>query len=230
MSFKYLVASCAALALASAALPASAAVTVLYSDRAAFVAAAGPLTTETFESCSVNSQENNAISAGSPGVCGSIVPGVVFAPPPGGQDYVAPPGQTGNPTIAFGVNSPPYEPLGVEFTGSNVVAFGADLYQNIGAGVQTPGAGAYEIVVHFLGGDPDAVFDFGVVSGGSFFGFTSDTAIDSLGITRLDGYAIIDNASFTTGAVPEPASWALMLIGFGGLGALLRRRGVALAA
>jgi hypothetical protein len=24
--------------------------------------------------------------------------------------------------------------------------------------------------------------------------------------------------------VPEPASWALMLVGFGGMGALLRRR------
>ena len=33
------------------------------------------------------------------------------------------------------------------------------------------------------------------------------------------------------GGVPEPASWALMLVGFGGLGmAMRRRRAVALAA
>lgn len=32
------------------------------------------------------------------------------------------------------------------------------------------------------------------------------------------------------GAVPEPASWALMLTGFGGMGALLRRRRAHLAA
>lgn len=29
----------------------------------------------------------------------------------------------------------------------------------------------------------------------------------------------------TTGAVPEPATWALMLLGFGGVGVVLRRRG-----
>ncbi|MGZ6016303.1 MAG: PEPxxWA-CTERM sorting domain-containing protein [Phenylobacterium sp.] len=225
MSFGKLLAGAAAFALVSAALPAAAAVTITYSDRASFSAAAGPLTTETFESCAGNSQVNNALSASHPGPCGSIVAGVRFAPPPGGQDYVAPPGQTGNPTIAFGVNSPPYEALTVDFTGSNTVAFGADLFQNSGAGGQTPGLAPYEVRVRFLGGDPDTVFSFGVASGGTFFGFTSDTAIDSLGITRLDGYPIIDNASFTpSNAVPEPASWALMLMGFGGLGALLRRR------
>ena len=31
-------------------------------------------------------------------------------------------------------------------------------------------------------------------------------------------------ASFTSGGVPEPATWAMMLTGFGGLGALMRRR------
>ena len=32
------------------------------------------------------------------------------------------------------------------------------------------------------------------------------------------------NGAFSLTAVPEPASWALMLVGFGGLGAVLRRR------
>jgi hypothetical protein len=32
-----------------------------------------------------------------------------------------------------------------------------------------------------------------------------------------------------TGAVPEPADWALMILGFGGVGAMLRRRRTALA-
>ncbi|MEW5683727.1 MAG: PEPxxWA-CTERM sorting domain-containing protein [Pseudomonadota bacterium] len=59
---------------------------------------------------------------------------------------------------------------------------------------------------------------------------------DLVGVTRitLDGTSdeegvIYDNFRFTTGAspggaVPEPSAWILMLIGFGGLGAALRRR------
>ena len=35
----------------------------------------------------------------------------------------------------------------------------------------------------------------------------------------------LDNISLTqSGGLPEPASWALMLTGFGGLGAMLRKR------
>ncbi|HEX7947292.1 MAG TPA: PEPxxWA-CTERM sorting domain-containing protein, partial [Phenylobacterium sp.] len=30
----------------------------------------------------------------------------------------------------------------------------------------------------------------------------------------------------TTGGVPEPATWAMMILGFGGIGAVLRRRRV----
>ena len=38
-------------------------------------------------------------------------------------------------------------------------------------------------------------------------------------------FTYVDNISVTgAGAVPEPATWALMLLGFGGLGAALRRR------
>ena len=39
----------------------------------------------------------------------------------------------------------------------------------------------------------------------------------------LPPVAVLDSISLT-GRVPEPASWALMLVGFGGLGAVLRRR------
>lgn len=46
------------------------------------------------------------------------------------------------------------------------------------------------------------------------------------------GYNVgIDNIDFTAGAagVPEPATWALMIMGFGSAGAMLRRRRTALA-
>ena len=47
----------------------------------------------------------------------------------------------------------------------------------------------------------------------------ADTSDGNLGGAWLGG-----NFELGGGSVPEPASWALMLIGFGGLGAALRRR------
>lgn len=56
-----------------------------------------------------------------------------------------------------------------------------------------------------------------------------DSIFDTFGGSSNTGY--LDNFSISAGGVPEPASWALMLIGFGGLGAALRaRRGRAVPA
>jgi len=44
---------------------------------------------------------------------------------------------------------------------------------------------------------------------------------------RIDGLSAAQVATivnFTVTAVPEPASWAMMMIGFGATGAMLRRR------
>jgi hypothetical protein len=49
--------------------------------------------------------------------------------------------------------------------------------------------------------------------------FTSASDLIGVGHIRIDG----------AGAVPEPATWALMILGFGGAGAMLRRRRAALA-
>ncbi|MGZ6016329.1 MAG: PEPxxWA-CTERM sorting domain-containing protein, partial [Phenylobacterium sp.] len=38
-----------------------------------------------------------------------------------------------------------------------------------------------------------------------------------------------NNFIFNAGGVPEPATWAMMLTGFFGLGSMLRRRRAALA-
>lgn len=94
---------------------------------------------------------------------------------------------------------------------------------------------------------PDLVFtyigpDFHT-SGGPFSSITFSglTAASTLGGLTLDGFssrAISNNgmgtvgtASFNNGAVgvaaavvPEPASWALLIVGFGGAGTLLRAR------
>ena len=51
----------------------------------------------------------------------------------------------------------------------------------------------------------------------------------SSGVANVD--AIIDNVRLTGAPVPEPATWAMMLLGFGGIGMAMRRtrRVVALA-
>ena len=63
--------------------------------------------------------------------------------------------------------------------------------------------------------------------------FTLGTATGSDSVTfagRNDpSYNTLDNVAVTA-SVPEPAAWALMIVGFGLVGAAARRRGLALAA
>jgi hypothetical protein len=58
-----------------------------------------------------------------------------------------------------------------------------------------------------------------------FFTPTSTTqTLKFLSIGTPDGLppiAALDGVSLT---VPEPATWAMMLVGFGGIGAMIRRR------
>ena len=50
---------------------------------------------------------------------------------------------------------------------------------------------------------------------GNFTGRTSNWAFDVLGV---------DQAVQVGGAVPEPATWAMMLLGFGAMGVALRKK------
>jgi hypothetical protein len=79
---------------------------------------------------------------------------------------------------------------------------------------------------------------FSTVSGEAFtaenlvaHGLTSGQAytLTFQGLADSDETAFIDKVS-ATGAVPEPAAWALMILGFGGVGAALRSKRRALAA
>lgn len=59
-----------------------------------------------------------------------------------------------------------------------------------------------------------------VNGGASYFGFTDSIAIKSVTVTNIsdDAWAV-DNVSFNAGtsAAPEPSTWAMMSLGFGGL-------------
>ncbi len=63
-----------------------------------------------------------------------------------------------------------------------------------------------------------------VTGSGTFYGFayTTDNILNSIGFENVADTAI--TATTATGAVPEPASWALMIAGFGLVGRAMRRR------
>jgi len=65
-----------------------------------------------------------------------------------------------------------------------------------------------------------------------FYGF--QRASNDISRFEIEGYWVgarnLSTFTETVSAVPEPATWAMMIIGFGGAGAVIRRRRVAFAA
>ena len=54
---------------------------------------------------------------------------------------------------------------------------------------------------------------------------STDSACKELLLNLVgDGHIILDNVSLSVGVVPEPATWAMMIIGFGAAGSMIRRR------
>lgn len=62
------------------------------------------------------------------------------------------------------------------------------------------------------------------------YGTTSTSGIGGFSFSgQAGGNNSIDNLEAITGAVPEPSTWAMMLIGFGGIGYSMRRRRTSIA-
>jgi hypothetical protein len=71
------------------------------------------------------------------------------------------------------------------------------------------------------GGEATSFFSFIAPAGTTSITVTGRTGANALG---LSGAALF----LTNGAVPEPATWAMMLLGFSAIGLVLRRRNSAL--
>ena len=209
-----------AAALLATSVPVSAQVTT-YGDQGSFSAAAGPVTTETFSGCPGGGFSGSLSSSAGP--CSGIVAGVTYSPQQGSL-YIAGAGQSSNPTTALGLDLFSGDPISIVFDEA-ITAWGADLYQNFGGGTQSGADAAFVIALYGAGNILIDTLNTMVGSdGGDFFGLTSTTPFVRVEVAQTDGYAVIDNVSFsTTTAVPEPATWAMMLLGFGAVGFALRR-------
>ena len=192
-----------------------------YSNRTAFTASAGGVSTETFSGCGTATAGFSGSLSSTSGPCSGILPGVTYSVSNGGL-FIAGPGQSSNPTTALGVNTPSGGALNIAFAQTQS-AFGADLFQNFGGGSQQGTAATFTLNFLLGGSNVGTYTSLVAPNGGGFFGLTG-TSFDTVTVSQAGGFAVVDNVSFAAGAVPEPATWAMMVVGFGALGFAVRRR------
>ena len=104
----------------------------------------------------------------------------------------------------------------------------------ISSGLITAGHNAatrIDFVSAFLNGQPFSIGNFTIPGAGNFgFGFLLNTPVapglQTLVVNGISGGggAFAGSVAFTAAAVPEPATWAMMIFGFGMVGYALRRR------
>ncbi|WP_243453765.1 PEPxxWA-CTERM sorting domain-containing protein [Sandaracinobacteroides saxicola] len=210
MTFKFLI---TAAAVSMLALPASAA-TTLFSDRASFIAAVGANFVDTYETAlgyppSPQVLGDAAMSAvvgqtryETTGILGNnLLLGIA-----GGTAYCS--GCQGSFTLHFDQT---------DFGTGGVYGVALDLVANAFrpfSSLITFGDGSTQLLLLGNGGTP---------------GITSDKLIRSIafgveGKPTTDGFFAIDNLTIASAAaVPEPATWAMMIMGFGLVGVSMRR-------
>jgi hypothetical protein len=197
-------------AIGAFASSADAAVT-MYSSQAAFDAAVPTASTFGFNAGGVFSLEPNPVK----------MHGLSFR-----DDATAADAATGGVPLLFLVDTGDTPTYGVDFL----------TYQNtqpgIIANVLSKGATAigFTFGSYLPTGDATLTlstgdsFTISPSSTATFIGFTSTTPITSVSVDYPNSYAFDLTSVSVLGSVPEPASWALMLIGIGGLGAAMRNR------
>jgi hypothetical protein len=204
-----------AVALAIAPTAASAATLVQYTDRISFGSAAGSTRTETFNSITSDINLETAYDFGGfsmknqrVGAYGnSMVDALPFATAGGsinGSTYVQ--------SAVYNVSASFMSSLVFTFD-EEITAFGANFTSGSVGNIQL-----------FVNGQ---LVDGYVAEQGGFFGFISDKAISTIELRAREGSGYnytFDDLTFSTSAVPEPAAWGMMIVGFAAIGSAMRRR------
>jgi hypothetical protein len=210
--------------LASMTLTSIAAITE-YTASADFAAAASGTTTENFDSVSADTQfRTNSVTVGELTLTG-------FGPNQSTFNVINPtPSGPGN--SIYNVNGSSFingitdVDTGFKITfNSAITAFGADFrgFNNLHSSTTRS-----FVVVNGEELSPAVV---PTNADASFFGFISDTPFTEITFVRNPALAVgnmdafgMDNVVFGIGAVPEPSTWALMILGFAGVGFMAYRR------
>ena len=225
----------AALAALSAAMPAAAQTS--YTDKATFLAAAGSTQTETFGTSPVGqftgpgstfaaTFDGFSIAGNDGGNFVGIATGSVAS---SGDDFAIPVAFTGQNFLAWGNIAGGIMSMTINFNAATT-AFGFDWFNtdfSDSYSINTPGGTIFNT-------PPFTLASNSATSG--FFGLISATPFTSIVITNNEtgGYMSTEGMdNFVTNGVgsvnpgvPEPATWAMMIGGFGAIGASMRRRKV----
>jgi len=232
---------CTVAILANIALLPADAADMTYSDRSSFLSSIGSSFTDTYEQnlgynigggsySNYTDQAMSAVVGQTRYQANTFIPnantvGAVLAPAPSGQAYCA--GCNFGFKLIFDSTS---------FGSGGVFGVGLDILYN--TGFTSYQIHPYSATVEFADSTTNIV-PLSAVSNPLnpiFFGITSDKLIKSMAFQSPD-YAyesfIIDNLTIAgkpasvggpTPGVPEPASWAMLVVGFGVVGGLARRK------
>ena len=207
MNYRHILAASAACSLASIVMPATA--QTIYTNRAAFNAATTGQVVSDFSSLG-NGTGYGQNFAGTNWTLTASTGLIISYDPNSTPDYQFNSGKV----LALAGSSPT---VGTFTPGAGVTAFGFDFgvrAVNAGAGVTING------VTYTAPGAPAL----------SFFGIVNTAGVGPIALSFDAARGVLDNVTVASaapvvgGAVPEPATWGMMMIGFGAAGLAIRRR------